>query len=110
MTVRLHLICRDALGVTCLDPKEAVYRSEAWALTRDEVEAIQGGRIHLHQTKSEPAYFGGTVVSSEALPVGDGEEQRYALTLKADREAKGVVWDERGRSHGMAWSSGVVKD
>ncbi len=26
------------------------------------------------------------------------------------RDAQGVACDERGRSHEMAWSSGVVKD
>ncbi len=110
MTARLHLLCRDAQGVTCLDPKDALYRSGAWALTADQMSALEGGRLYLHQTKDDPAYFGGTVVSAEALASVDGEAQRYALTLKADRDAKGVAWDERGRSHGMAWSSGVVKD
>lgn len=110
MTARLHLICRDAQGVTCLDPKEALYRSEAWALASEEISALDGGRLYLHQTKTEPAYFGGTVIGAEALASIEGEAQRYAVTLKANREAKGVAWDERGRSHGMAWSSGVVQD
>ena len=110
MSARLHLICRDAKGLVCLDAKGAIYRSEAWALTQAEVGELAGGGVYFHQTKAEPAYFGGTVVSSEAMPAGDGGEQRYALTLKADRDAKGVAWDEHGLSHGMAWSSGVVKD
>lgn len=110
MTARLHLLCRDALGVTCLDGKNAVYRSEAWALTADEVALLEGGRIYLHQAKSEPSYFGGSVLGMERLPTTQGELDRWALTVKSDIQGKGVEWDERGKSHGMAWSSGVVTD
>ncbi len=108
MSARLHLLCRDALGVTCLDARTSIYRSEAWALTAEEVAALQGGRVYLHQAKSEPSYFGGSVVSAERLPAGPGEADRYALTVQSDLEGKGVHWDERGKSHGMAWSSGVI--
>lgn len=108
MSARLHLICRDAKGLVCLDPKETIYRSEAWALTAAEVAKLAGGRVYFHQAKAEPSYFGGQVLEIESLP---GENpQRFALRLKADRAAKGVGWDEAGYSHGMAWSSGVLGD
>ncbi len=110
MSARLHLLCRDALGVACLDAKSSIYRSEAWALTADEVAAMEGGRVYLHQTKSQPSYFGGSVIGAERLPAGAGELDRYALTVQSDLEGRGVHWDERGKSHGMAWSSGVVSD
>jgi len=110
MTARLHLICRDAQGVTCVDPKEALYESAAWALTSDEIASLTGGRLHLHQTKAEPSYFGGTVMGAVAVADEPGASPRYVLTVKADRDAKGVQWNERGHSHGMAWSSGIVVD
>jgi len=110
MSVRLHLICRDGQGVTCVDPKEAIYQSEAWSFTTAEAAKLAGGRVYLHQTKAEPSYFGGQVLTVEALP-GDGScSERYVLKLKADRESKGVAWDKGGHSHAMAWSSGVLED
>jgi len=108
MSARLHLICRDAKGLVCLDPKEAIYRSEAWALTAVEVGKLAGGRVYFHQTKAEPSYFGGLVLDVEPLPTEAGDPERFALRLKAERDAKGVMWDEAGHTHGMAWSSGVL--
>lgn len=108
MSARLHLICRDAKGLARLDSKEAIYRSEAWALTATEVAKLAGGRVYFHQTKAEPSYFGGHVLGVEPLPAETSDPDRFVLRLKAERDAKGVVWDEAGHSHGMAWSSGVL--
>ncbi|KQY95030.1 hypothetical protein [Brevundimonas sp. Root608] len=110
MSARLHLICRDAKGLVCLDPKGAIYRSEAWALTSAEVAKLAGGRVYFHQTKAEPSYFGGHVLDAEPFQGGNSDPERFVLRLKAERDAKGVVWDEAGRSHAMAWSSGVLDD
>ena len=110
MSPRLHLICRDAKGLVCLDPKQAIYRSEAWALTTIEVGKLTGARIYFHQTKAEPSYFGGLVLNVESLPAETGGPERVALRLKAERDSKDVVWDEAGRTHGMAWSSGVLDE
>jgi hypothetical protein len=108
MSARLHLICRDAKGLVCLDPKEAIYRSEAWALTAAEVAKLSGGRVYFHQSKADPSYFGGEVLEAEALPGDASDTDRFVLKLRADREAKGVAWDETGHTHSMAWSSGVL--
>jgi len=108
MSVRLHLICRDAKGLVCLDAKEAVYRSEAWALTTVEVGKLAGGRVYFHQTKADPSYFGGLILDVKPLPAEASGPDRFAFRLKAERDAKDVVWDDAGHTHGMAWSSGIL--
>lgn len=114
MTAKIHLICKDALGIVCVDKAAHRYTSAAWLLSADEVAALKGGTVHFHETKSQPAYFGGTILTLEptdALPDGISAvgRDRYLLTIEATAKAKGVKWDARGASHGMAWSSGVIQ-
>jgi len=110
MTSKIHLICRDQLGLKCIDNKANLHSSEAWRLSAGEAEALIGGIVHFHQTKASPSYFGGVIQSVDPISPtpNDDEKGRYVLTLRATKEAKGVPWDKNGRSHGMAWSSGVI--
>jgi hypothetical protein len=115
VTSKIHLICRDQLGLCCIDPKAHIHTSSAWRLSPEEAAALVNGTVHFHQTKSEPSYFGGVIQSLEAIESLPGDEespgrQRYILTLKSTAAAKGAVWDKRGLSHGMAWSSGVITE
>jgi hypothetical protein len=99
-----------------------LYRSKGAHPHKQRLAAVPGrgggvGQRHrsFHQTKSEPSYFGGVIQSLEAIESLPGDEespgrQRYNLTLKSTAAAKGAVWDKRGLSHGMAWSSGVITE
>jgi hypothetical protein len=111
---KIHLICRDQLGLRCIDAKANIHTSSAWRLSPEDAAALVNGTVYFHQTKSEPSYFGGAIQSLEAIEALPGDDeipgrQRYVLTLKSTAEAKGARWDKRGLSHGMAWSSGVIK-
>jgi hypothetical protein len=113
VTSKIHLICRDQLGLRCIDAKANVYTSSAWLLSPEEAGALVDGTVYFHQTKNKPSYFGGVIQSLEAIAALPGDEQssgrqRYVITLKSAIEAKGASWDKRGLSHGMAWSSGVI--
>lgn len=115
MAAKIHLICKGKLGIVCIDKAAHRYTSAAWLLSSDEVAALAGGMVHFHETKSQPAYFGGSIVKLEQtadLPDGDPVvgKARYILTIDAAAKAKGVKWDKRGASHGMAWTSGVIVD
>jgi hypothetical protein len=64
--------------------------------------------------KTKPSYFGGVIQSLAPIAAAPGDQEtygrrRYELTLKSTLEAKGVPWDKRGHSHGMAWTTGVVR-
>lgn len=113
MPADIHFICRGQLGIQVLDKATHRYTSSAWLLKPDDAAAIVGGTVFFHETKSQPSYFGGTVQSVEVTDPLEGDEaepgrKRYVLTLTATRGAKGVKWDRRGQSHGMAWTSGPI--
>jgi hypothetical protein len=113
MPSNIHFICRGQLGVRVLDKASHSYTSSAWLLRPDEAGSIVGGSVYFHETKSQPSYFGGTVQSVEVIDPLEGDEkepgrQRYVITLKATKDAKGVKWDKRGASYGMAWTSGAI--
>lgn len=115
MTSKIHLICRDQLGLRCIDPKANIYTSSAWRLSPEEAGALVNGVVYFHQTKNKPSYFGGVIQSLEVIEALPGDEenpgrQRYVLTLKSTAESRGAAWDKRGLSHGMAWSSGVITE
>jgi hypothetical protein len=115
VTSKIHLICRDHLGIRCIDAKANLYTSSAWRLSPDEAGALVDGTVYFHQTKNKPSYFGGVIQSLEVVEALPGDEEspgrpRHVLTLKSTAAAKGAVWDRRGLSHGMAWSSGVIAE
>ena len=101
-----HLICREAFGVNKSEGKNE-YTTGSWVLTEDEAASLIGGRLYLHNTKSEPSYFGGTVLEWFRSKREDAAiEEGLTFRIVSDREGKGVAW--RGADHSMAWFSGVV--
>ena len=111
MPSKIHFVCRDHLGVRCIDPKEHTYESEAWLLSPGEAEALEGGRVLLHQTKAKPSYFGGEILSLRPVEDAEAEEtgrKRHIITLRSTLDARGQPWDKAGKGFGMAWSSGVI--
>jgi len=113
MPANIHFICRGQLGIQVRDKASHSYTSSAWLLKPEEAAALVGGTVFFHETKSQPSYFGGTVQSVDVPEPLEGDEtepgrNRYVLTLTSTREAKGVKWDKRGRSYGMAWTSGLI--
>ena len=111
MTAKIHLICKANEGLRCVDKINAIYESEAWLLTPDEMTALKGGEALLHTTKSQPSHFGGTVLDVRPIPdTEQGARKRCVLVIQSRSEAKGVDWDTRGQHHSMAWTTGVVRD
>lgn len=112
MPSKIHFICKQGDGLHVVDKKGAIYLSESWLLSPSEIEALQGGRVVLHAVKSQPSYFGGTIL--DIRPTDDGVEEggrvRCSLTVQSALTAKGLPWDQRGHSHGMAWTTGVLED
>ncbi len=111
MTAKIHFICKDKEGVRPIDAKAGVYESEAWLLSTDEVTALKGGDVLLHQTKGSPSYFGGTIINArpvEGETPGEAGRIRWVITLQSRLDCKGVDWDKSGHMHGMAWTSGVI--
>jgi hypothetical protein len=111
MASKIHLVCRDRLGVRCIDPKEHTYESEAWLLSPEEAASLEGGTVLLHQMKTRPSYFGGEILGLrpvDGAEAEDGGRVRHVITLRSTAEAREQPWDKRGKSHGMAWTSGVI--
>ncbi len=112
MPSKIHLVCKDQLGLSCIDPRANLYTSQAWRLLPQEAEALADGVVYFHQTKNRPSYFGGEIQSVDPIDGPDEKEipgrQRYVLTLKSTAATRGAPWDKSGKSLGMIWSSGVI--
>lgn len=111
MSAKIHLLCKANEGLRCIDKATATYESEAWLLSREDMAALQGGEAMLHTAKGQTSFFGGTI--TDIRPLNDEEQggrTRCALVIHSRAECKGVEWDKRGQTHGMAWTTGVVRD
>ncbi len=112
MPSKIHLICKDQAGLSCINPKAHIYRSEAWRLTPEEAAALPEGMVYFHQTKMKPSYFGGVIQSVEPIERPDEAltpgRQWYALTLKSTLQGRGLPWDKSGQSSDKTVSSGVI--
>jgi hypothetical protein len=70
------------------------YTSEAWNLSTEHVEQLEGGAIYLHEAQAQPAFFGGRITKIEPVEPSDADEgsTRYCITFKPEVSAKGASW------------------
>ena len=109
MTSKIHLLCRGRDGLNVVDKLKHIYESHSWLLSASDAETLKGGDVLLHERKSEPSYFGGTVLEVRPEePFGAATRTRCVLIVQSTLACKGVPWDSRGHTHGMAWASGVL--
>lgn len=109
MTSTLHLVCKANAGLRCIDRERAIYASESWLLTDQEIADLVGGRVFLHETKSRPSHFGGSLIEARPVDLSEtGARRRYTLFLQSRSDCKNVPWNKLGSNHAMAWSSGVI--
>lgn len=112
MSSSIHFICRASAGIRCLDPKAGVYESEAWLLTPEDISALVDGEVFFHETKSQPSYFGGSILDIRPVEGGAPESEaarRCIISLRSTPAGRNVKWNPGGKVHGMAWTSGVVE-
>ena len=109
----LHLKCvyvnSAPKGLTIVDKEQRLWRSGNWDFKFEDAKKLIGGSIYLHETKTEPAYFGGEVRDVEQVEDTESSRSlRVAFVFEASNNAKGIQW--RGAAHGMAWSSGICEE
>ncbi len=102
----LHLICRS--GLHLLPTKFPVFESGFWDLSADDAKRLVGGSLFLHETKSRPSYFGGTVLSWRVTEANEPYPGRIVFEVCSTASGKGAKW--KGAAHAMAWSGGIVSD
>ena len=66
---RAHLICRrldnaghDGLDLIGTHGDRRVYRSDAWAITGEDANMLQGGYVYFHEHFVTPSTFGGEIL------------------------------------------------
>ena len=95
-------------GLTKVVGERNGWRSCCWLLTDEEQDALIGGWLYLHETKSTPSQFGGMIIGFEpAERDGAARSNGVAIVFRADSRARDQGW--RGANHGMAWTSGVLE-
>ncbi len=108
-----HLICRDSLNLQVV--KMPVFESGIWdtvTIPEEDAKRLVGGILMLHETKSKPSYFGGTVTGYRRARRDDdrSRSEGWIFTLTSTLEAKGQPWSKRGRHDVNAHYSGVIDD
>jgi len=101
---RVHLICRGGLHLRPI--KFPLFESGYWDIGMAEAQRLLGGMLFLHERKSEPSYFGGTVRDVRLARSDEGFDGRIVFTILSQREGKNAKWE--GADHAMAWTSGVL--
>jgi hypothetical protein len=101
---RIHFICRNHLGV--IPTKFPEFESGSWDIPEVDAKTLLGGTIFLHETKSSPSYFGGTISHYRVVEIDQAHSNRIVFTLTSTKEARGIDWE--GIDHAMAWSGGVL--
>jgi hypothetical protein len=108
----IHLICRrDIDGVSLnhlsFDNEAQLHRSGRWDLPQADAQALVGGWLYLHPSKSVPSEYGGIIVGYECLTDPTlGHPHRIIFLVRRRRDGNGQKW--RGNSYSMAYSSGLV--
>lgn len=101
----LHVICVGREHLACADRATQLYTSGYWPVSEAEAERLVGGTIFLHETKKQPAYFGGTVLSY-AMSDEEPHVGQLVFAFSASQVAKGALW--RGQVGSQLTSGGVV--
>lgn len=73
----IHLIAPRRLNVNPAPDAEGEgeWESGNWALTEATAAGLVGGDLYLHEKKSEPSYFGGTILGFRRLSDGDDADK-----------------------------------
>ena len=104
----IHLINRrdgaGLFGMMKWPEIEHGFKSCCWQISEEQAASLVGGWVYFHETKGDPARFGGQIIGFEQ---GSADlADRKIILLRADARARGQRW--RGAAHGMAMWSGLV--
>lgn len=82
------------------------FTSEAWKLSTEHVEQLEGGVIYLHEAQAQAAFFGGRITKIEPVEPSDADEgfTRYCITFTPQASAKGASWPKAYRGPNR-WTS-----
>ena len=95
----IHLIARGRLNVNPAPDAEGdgEWESGNWALTEATAAGLVGGDIYLHEKKSEPSYFGGTILAFRRLADGD-DADKVVFRFRFTAAHRGVTTPRDGWS------------
>lgn len=103
----LHAICPRGLNLKATG--FPVFESGSWELSEADAARIVGGRLYLHEKKTQASYFGGTVQSFRVLGPEAEQPGHIVFTLRAEAAGKGAPWagSKQVKSPGLG---GLVED
>lgn len=110
---KLHLICKrdeeghSLKGLYRVDAEKHTWASGKWDIKPEEAKQLIGGKLFLHQSKTERSHFGGTVIGvNEVLAEDRARPDRVEFEFTFEPDARGVLWD--GADHAMASYGGII--
>lgn len=99
-----HFVCRDDKGVR--DLPDGRFTTAAWAVSESVIaESLKhGALLALHETKEEPSFRQGKIVSFERVNTYDGhQEQKIGFLVEPTSDA--VAWFGEGTGEkGYRWA------
>jgi hypothetical protein len=99
------LVCRNGAHIEPV--KHPEYESGSWAINENDARRLIGGTLHFHESKCDPAYFGGTVTGYDVVETDNARSRRIMFKLTSTVEARGVAW--KGRDDTNAFFSGIIE-
>jgi hypothetical protein len=90
----IHLVEKRGL-IRVVDIASDEYESGFWVLDIEKAQALIGGDVYFHSSRSDPSFFGGRVLGVRVQP--DGEfAGRIVFRLRSELGHKGVRTDRTG--------------
>ncbi|HYP57066.1 MAG TPA: hypothetical protein VEQ35_02135 [Beijerinckia sp.] len=103
---KIHLICRNPLHLTALNPPE--FASGYWTFYEAEAAKLVNGSLYLHKTKAEPSYFGGIITGYRFASEAEPYPGKIIFTVASQPSCENIPWE--GDKHPMAWMGGILDD
>ena len=75
-----------------------VWESGAWKLTEDRAQKLVGGEIYFHRNRTEPSFYGWTVLGYRVEQEGQ-DTRRIVFKLQYKKECRNVRTDPSGWSN-----------
>ncbi len=75
-----------------------VWESGGWKLAEDRAKKLVGGEIYFHKKRTEPSFYGGTVLGYRVAQEGQ-DSGRIIFKLQYKKECRNVRTDSSGWSN-----------
>ncbi|NML42501.1 hypothetical protein HHL11_01990 [Ramlibacter sp. G-1-2-2] len=88
--LQIHFVEKNRSMKPVQPGNNTLWESGDWIVSETRAKALVGGRIHFHEKRGEPSYFGGTIQDYRVLPEEHPNAGKVVFTFLRAQESIGV--------------------